>query len=119
MNKSNISFIGLGAMGQPMASNIVRKGTALTVFDIDAARMEPLVALGATGAKSLGEAIAGAQIVITMLPATAHVEAVVTGPGGVLESIGKGSVVLDMSTIAPTGTCLITTVIREEDDQPC
>lgn len=104
MQKTNISFIGLGAMGQPMASNIVKKGTALTVFDIDAARIEPVVALGATGAKSLGEAIAGAEIVITMLPATAHVEAVVTGPGGVLDSMGKGGVVLDMSTIAPTGT---------------
>jgi 4-hydroxybutyrate dehydrogenase/sulfolactaldehyde 3-reductase len=104
MQESSISFIGLGAMGQPMASNIVRKGTALSVFDIDATRMEPVVALGATGARSLGEAVAGAEIVITMLPATPHVEAVVTGAGGVLDSMGEGGVVLDMSTIAPTGT---------------
>ncbi|UCH47096.1 MAG: NAD(P)-dependent oxidoreductase [Betaproteobacteria bacterium] len=104
MEQSNISFIGLGAMGQPMASNIVKKGTALTVFDIDTARMEPVVALGAAGAKSLGEAIDGAEIVITMLPATPHVEKVVTGPGGVLDSIPAGGVVLDMSTIAPSGT---------------
>ena len=104
MEEPNISFIGLGAMGQPMASNIVKKGTALTVFDIDTARMEPVVALGATGAKSLSEAIAGAEIVITMLPATPHVEEVVTGPGGVLDSIRTGGVVLEMSTIAPSAT---------------
>ncbi len=104
MKKNKVSFIGLGAMGQPMASNIVRKGTALTVYDIDAARMEPVVALGATGAKTVAEAVAGADIVITMLPATQHVEAVVTGANGVLENVGKGSLLLDMSTIAPTGT---------------
>ena len=104
MKNDKVSFIGLGAMGQPMASNIVRKGTALTVFDIDAKRMEPVVALGAAGAKSVAEAVAGADIVITMLPATQHVEAVVTGAKGVLENIGKGGLVLDMSTIAPTGT---------------
>jgi len=104
MSGKKISFIGLGAMGQPMASSIVRKGTALTVYDIDAARMEPVVALGASGAASIAEAVADADIVITMLPATQHVEQVVTGPNGVLENLGDGSLVLEMSTIAPTGT---------------
>ena len=104
MANKKIGFIGLGAMGQPMASNIVRKGTALTVYDIDAARMEPVVALGASGAASVAETVSGAGIVITMLPATQHVEAVVTGPDGVLANVEKGSILLDMSTIAPTGT---------------
>ena len=103
MDRGKISFIGLGAMGQPMASNIVRKGTPITVYDVDPARMEPVVVLGATGAASLGEAVAGANIVITMLPATQHVEAVVTGPDGVLANVDKGSLLLDMSTIAATG----------------
>lgn len=104
MKTGKISFIGLGAMGQPMATNIVRQGTALTVYDIVASRMKPVVAAGATGAGSVAEAASGSDIVITMLPATQHVEAVVTGPNGVLENIEKGSVLLDMSTIAPTGT---------------
>ncbi len=104
MAKQKISFIGLGAMGQPMASNIVNRGTPLTVFDIDAGRMEPVVAVGATGAKSVGDAVAGAQIVITMLPATPHVEAVVMGPDGVLANVKPGATLLEMSTIAPTGT---------------
>ncbi len=104
MNTEKISFIGLGAMGQPMASNIVSKGTPITVFDIEPSRMEPVVALGANRAASLGEALANADIVITMLPATRHVEEVVTGPDGVLAHVDSGSVLLEMSTIAPTGT---------------
>ena len=90
MENPKISFIGLGAMGQPMASNIVQKGTPLTVYDIDPARMEPVVALGASGAASLADALDGADIVITMLPATQHVEQVVMGQSGVLEHVGKG-----------------------------
>jgi len=104
MENPKISFIGLGAMGQPMASNIVQKGTPLTVYDIDPARVEPVVVLGASGAASLAEALDGADIVITMLPATQQVEQVVLGPGGVLEHAKKGSILLEMSTIAPTGT---------------
>jgi 4-hydroxybutyrate dehydrogenase/sulfolactaldehyde 3-reductase len=76
METSKISFIGLGAMGQPMASNIVRKGSPITVYDIDPTRMEPVVALGAA---SLADALDGAGIVITMLSATRHVERVVQG----------------------------------------
>lgn len=98
------AFIGLGAMGQPMASNIVRKGTPLVVHDIDPARMQPVVALGATGANSVAEAAHDADVVITMLPATQHVEQVVLGTEGVLAHMRKGGVLMDMSTIAPTGT---------------
>ncbi|UCD68552.1 MAG: NAD(P)-dependent oxidoreductase [Betaproteobacteria bacterium] len=104
MAEQKIAFIGLGAMGQPMASNIVKKGTSLTVYDIDSVRMEPVVAVGAAGAASVAEAAAGANIVITMLPATPHVEAVVKGANGVLANMNRGGVMLDMSTIAPTGT---------------
>lgn len=99
-----IAFIGLGAMGQPMAANILRKGTELVVFDTNPARMEPLRDLGATLAASVAEAAEGAQIVITMLPATPHVEQVVLGEGGVADVIAPGGIVMDMSTIAPTGT---------------
>ena len=99
-----IAFIGLGAMGQPMASNIQRKGIDLTVYDIVAAQMEPVIALGATAAGSVADAAAGADIVVTMLPATPQVETVVLGPDGVLEAVDAGAILMDMSTIAPTGT---------------
>lgn len=99
-----IAFIGLGAMGQPMASNILRKGTPLTVFDIERERIAPVVELGATAASSVAEAARGARIVITMLPATPEVEQVLLGDGGALSVVGRDAVVMDMSTIAPTGT---------------
>lgn len=104
MKQDRISFVGLGAMGQPMAASMVRKGIPVTVFDIDPARMQPVVALGASGAASLGEALESADIAITMLPATRHVEQVVLGEDGVLAHIARGGVLMDMSTIAPTAT---------------
>lgn len=107
-----IAFIGLGAMGGPMASNIIRKGQPLTVYDIVPANLERVVAVGGTPAASVAEAAKGAGIVITMLPATKHVEEVVTGPGGVLDNIAPGGIVMDMSTIAPSGTDRVAGVVK-------
>ncbi|NIO40894.1 MAG: NAD-binding protein [Burkholderiales bacterium] len=105
MVEEKIGFIGLGAMGQPMASNILKKGTPLMVYDIDAVRMQPVLALGgAAAAGSVVEAASDADIVITMLPATQHVEEVVLGVDGVLAHMNQGGVLMDMSTIAPSGT---------------
>lgn len=101
---TKVGFIGLGAMGLPMASNLQRKGFDLQVFDLVAAPMEKLAQLGARKAASIAEATQGAQIVVTMLPATPHVESAVLGPGGVLENIDPGSILMDMSTIDAKGT---------------
>jgi 4-hydroxybutyrate dehydrogenase/sulfolactaldehyde 3-reductase len=101
---TKIGFIGLGAMGLPMASNLARKGFAVTGFDLDPAKVAQLVAAGAASAGSLAEAVRGMDIVITMLPATPHVEKVVLGEGGVLAHIAAGAVLMDMSTIDPAGT---------------
>lgn len=107
-----IAFIGLGAMGQPMAANIVRKGMALMVFDIDRARMTPVVELGAAAAGSVREAARDARIVVTMLPATAEVDEVLLGADGVLSVAMPGTIILEMSTIAPTGTDRIAAACR-------
>src|SRR5262249_25553883 len=97
-------FIGLGAMGLPMASNLQRKGFQLKVYDLNEAPMNTLAQLGAHKAPSVAECARGVDIVVTMLPATPHVEAVVLGAGGVLENIAAGSVLMDMSTIDARGT---------------
>ena len=99
-----IGFIGLGAMGLPMASNLVRKGFDVIGFDIDAEKVKALTAVGARSAGSVAEAAKAKDLVITMLPATAHVLDVVMGDGGVLANIGKDAVLMDMSTIDPKGT---------------
>lgn len=101
---TKIGFIGLGAMGLPMSSNLCRKGFAVTVFDIDMAKMDKLAALGASKAGSIAEASRGMDIVITVLPATQHVEAVVLGEDGVLAHIDPSAVLMDLSTIDAKAT---------------
>ena len=101
---TKIGFIGLGAMGLPMSSNLQRKGFAVTVFDIDDAKMDSVAALGATKAASIAEASRGQDIVLTVLPATQHVEAVVLGEDGVLANIDASAVLMDLSTIDAKGT---------------
>ena len=99
-----IAFIGLGAMGGPMAQNIVKKGTNLSVYDIEKSKMTPLTDLGAIPGKTIEDTIKNAEIIITMLPSTHNVKSVISDTGGVLSSANPGTIILDMSTIAPTGT---------------
>lgn len=99
-----VGYVGLGVMGTPMSSNLVRKGFDVTVFDVDRSRMPPLVALGASGAESVAEVAENSDVVITMLPGSPEVVDVVSGPGGVVESGRPGTVVLDTSTIYPGDT---------------
>jgi 2-hydroxy-3-oxopropionate reductase len=97
-----IGFIGLGLMGKPMARNLIRGGYRLIVHNRSRTAVDELAAEGATAAFSPKEAAASAEVVITMLPEDAHVEAVVTGNGGVIESLRADAVLVDMSTISPT-----------------
>ena len=96
-----IAFIGLGNMGAPMARNLLKAGHALTVFDLSAQAVGALVEAGAAAAASPKEAVTGAETVITMLPAAAHVRHVLTAADGVLAGIAKGVPIIDSSTIDP------------------
>jgi 3-hydroxyisobutyrate dehydrogenase len=97
---SNIAFIGLGNMGAPMALNLVKAGHALTVYDLMPASLQTLAAAGASTAASAKEAVAGAEIVITMLPASQHVEGLYLAED-LLAHIDTRSLVIECSTIAP------------------
>jgi len=99
-----IGFIGLGNMGRPMSSNLARKGFPLTVFDTRPGQVELLAALGARPAKSIGEVIDASDIVITIVPDTPDVEAIVMGPDGTHARGRPGMLHLDMSTIAPAAS---------------
>jgi 3-hydroxyisobutyrate dehydrogenase-like beta-hydroxyacid dehydrogenase len=95
----NIGFIGLGVMGNPMAQNLARSGlNQLTVFDIDPARADNLVALGARRAETLAETVAGADIVMTSLPGPKQIEAVSFAEDGLLANMKRGSTWIDLST---------------------
>ncbi len=98
---ATITFIGLGNMGGPMASNLVKAGHDVTVFDLSKDAVSALVAEGAKTADSAQQAVSGAECVITMLPAGQHVEAVYLGDNGLLAALPAGTLVIDSSTIAP------------------
>lgn len=109
-----IGFIGLGAMGGPMAKNLVKKGFGLTVFDVVTEKMEPLKGVGAEGAASGKEVAEKCPILITMLPSSPHVNEAVLGPKGIFEGIREGSVLIDMSTIDPITTREIARILEEK-----
>ena len=113
----NIAFIGLGAMGGPMAQNIIRKGTKVSVYDIDKTKMDPIIEVGGTPGRNIKETIENADIIITMLPSTENVKSVMTDNDGVLTFVKPNAIILDMSTIAPTGTDEIYKLCKENDLQ--
>ena len=99
-----IGFIGLGAMGKGMALNLQTKGFQLGVFDIAPEPVAILVQQGAIEAASIAELTENSDIVVTMLPGSPEVEAVVLGEGGVLAHGRDGMLLLDMSTVDPETT---------------
>jgi 2-hydroxy-3-oxopropionate reductase len=100
----HIGFNGLGVMGRPMDRHLIVAGHQLTVFNRSRAAMDELVAAGARAGASPADVARHADIVITMLPDTPDVEAVIAGPGGVLEGVRAGALVIDMSSISPAAT---------------
>lgn len=108
-----IGFIGLGIMGQGMAHNILRAGFSLSVWNRTASRIDALLQAGATAASSPADLAAHSQIVITCVSDTPDVEAVLLGPGGVIEGVQPGALVIDMSTIDPLVTRTIAARLNE------
>ena len=100
----SIGFIGLGLMGKPMVRNLLRAGFRVTVFNRSAPAIEELVAEGALPGKSPQHVAEQSGIVITMLPDTADVEAVVWGHQGIVAGATHGFLFIDMSTISPIAT---------------
>ena len=99
-----IGFVGLGVMGKPMAGHLLKAGHTLTVHNRSRGPVDELAAAGATAAGSPAEVAQASTIVITMLPDTPDVERVLTGPRGVVESMQRGTIVIDMSSISPSAT---------------
>ena len=94
----NYAFIGLGHLGAHLAASLIRNGFDVTVYDRDAAAVARLVAKGATAAGSPAEAAARAGNAVTCLPSPAVSEAVLAGPGGLLEGLPQGGTWIEMST---------------------
>jgi 3-hydroxyisobutyrate dehydrogenase len=96
-----VGVVGTGIMGAPMARNLLRAGHAVTVHNRSPARMAPLVEAGAIAASTPREVAARVDAVVTCVPDTPDVEAVVLGPDGILAGAAPGLLLIDTSTIAP------------------
>ena len=99
----HIAFIGLGHMGGPMAVNLQKAGHSVAAFDLSQSACDKFAAAGLTIAASAEAAVQGAEVVISMLPASRHVQALylgAAGEGGLLAHIAPGTLVIDSSTIA-------------------
>ncbi|MEU1411126.1 MULTISPECIES: 2-hydroxy-3-oxopropionate reductase [unclassified Streptomyces] len=96
-----IAWIGLGIMGSPMSENLIKAGYDVTGYTLEQEKLERLSAAGGTAAGSVAEAVRGADVVITMVPASPQVEAVAYGPDGILENARPGTLLIDMSSITP------------------
>lgn len=102
--RETVGFIGLGLMGRPMAHNLLKRGYAVIVHSRSRGPVDELVAAGAIRAESPAEVARQTSRLITMLPDSPDVELVLEGPDGVFSALSPGTILIDMSTIAPAVT---------------
>jgi 2-hydroxy-3-oxopropionate reductase len=98
---TTVGFIGLGIMGGPMAANLVKAGFDVVGYNRSQGPIDKLVQAGGRGATSVAEAVRDADVVITMVPDSPDVEAVVLGEDGVLANAKPGLLLVDCSSIRP------------------
>lgn len=108
-----VGFIGLGIMGKPMAKNLLKAGYPLVVYDIVKEAVDELVAAGAEQGSSAKDVAQKTDLIITMLPNSPHVKAVVLGENGIIEGVKAGTIVVDMSSIAPLASQEIAGKLKE------
>lgn len=109
-----VGFIGLGIMGKPMAKNLLQAGHELKVYDINAEAVADVKAAGATPCATIAEASVDVSVIVTMLPNSPHVEAVLLGEGGVAAHAAAGTLVVDMSSIAPDSSKKMFAALKEK-----
>ena len=109
-----IGFLGLGTMGSPMAVNLCRAGFTVYAWNRSAGKAGPLLAAGGRPTASVREAVRDADVVITMLPDAPEVEAIAYGPEGILAHARPGTLLIDMSTIAPRSSIKLAGVAAEQ-----
>lgn len=96
---TQIAFIGLGNMGAPMASNLIKAGHQLKIFDLNPATLKALTDQGATPTEQASDAVQDAEFIISMLPSGLHVESLYLGKTALLKEINSNALIIDSSTI--------------------
>lgn len=110
----NIGFIGLGIMGKPMAKNLLKAGYHLIVYDIKKEPVKELVIAGAKEGTSSKDVASQSEIIITMLPNSPEVKQVVLGENGVIDGVKSGTILIDMSSIAPLASQEISEKLQQK-----
>jgi len=109
-----IGFIGLGIMGRPMAKNLMKAGHQVYAYDVTAENIKDVASAGAVPCASVGEVAANTSCIILMVPDSPQVREVVTGEGGLLATAKAGTLVIDMSSIAPLVSQEMAELLKEK-----
>lgn len=102
--KQKIAWIGAGKMGFPMCRNLIMRGYSVTVYDVLEERRQELAGIGAKAAQSMGDAVAGADVVISSIPDDRALDAIALGPDSAFEAARPGLTYIDMSTVSPSAS---------------
>ena len=113
--RPRLAWIGLGALGAPMAHNLLQAGYPLTVFNRTPGRCEPLRAAGAQVVSRPADAADAAEVLLVCVSDDTAVEAMLLGSGGAIEGLRPGSLVIDCSTIAPATSRRVAAVLAERE----
>lgn len=109
-----VGFIGLGIMGKPMAKNLLSAGYEVYCYDLNREAVRELTGFGAVGCGSIREVAEGCKTIVTMLPNSPHVKTVTLGEGGIAQYAAPGTLVVDMSSIAPAASQEIARELKEK-----
>ena len=107
-----VGFIGLGIMGKPMSKNLLKAGYSLVVADRNPESIAEVIAAGAETAATAKDIAEQCDVIITMLPNSPHVKEVALGEGGIIEGAKPGTVLIDMSSIAPLASREISDALK-------
>ena len=107
-----VGFIGLGIMGKPMSKNLLKAGYSLVVADRNPESIAEVIAAGAETAATAKDIAEQCDVIITMLPNSPHVKEVALGEGGIIEGAKPGTVLIDMSSIAPLASREISEALK-------
>lgn len=110
-----IAWVGLGIMGSPMAENLLKAGYSVTGFTLEQDKLDRLASNGGTPSSSIADAVADADVVITMVPADSQVKAVILGEDGVIANAKQGATIIDMSSITPQTSIAVAEAAAKAD----
>jgi 3-hydroxyisobutyrate dehydrogenase len=115
MSIERVGFVGLGIMGGPMATNLMKAGFKLTVWNRTPARAQPLVEQGAALAQSPADVAAASEVTVSCVSDSPDVEAVALGDQGIIHGAPPGSIYIDCSTISPAVARSVADAMQQRD----